>query len=72
MAQGSATNCSGVINANEMYTLTQIKLRLGLTASAMRNLRRLGFPLIRIGKRAYASGKNVIAFFERMQDASSC
>ncbi len=54
----------GVISGDELYTIRQIKVRLGLTDSAMRSLRGAGLPIIRFGKRGYASGRQVIEFFE--------
>ncbi|QDU94806.1 hypothetical protein [Lignipirellula cremea] len=62
---------TGVIHAAELYTVNQLKARLGLTESAWRTLRRLGLPVIRVGKRAFASGRQVIEFMERrIPDAS--
>lgn len=58
---------SGVINAQELYTIQQIKARLSIKDCAFRKLTRLGLPVIRIGSRGYLSGRQVIEFFEGMQ-----
>lgn len=57
---------NGVVSGGELYTLSQIKVRLGVSDAAMRQLRRKGLPIIRVGRRGYASGKQVIEFFERL------
>lgn len=62
----------GVISRWELYTIKQIKLRLGVTDSAWRSLVRSGFPVIRTGKRGYVSGGQVIEFFEGLsQDGNA-
>ena len=57
----------GVINSGELYTIVQLKVRLGLTDSALRKLRRRGLPVIRTGKRAFVSGRKVIEFLEGIE-----
>lgn len=54
------------VRNDEFYTLKEVQRRLGFGDVTMRTLRRRGFPLIRIGKRSYASGRQVIAFLESM------
>ena len=57
-------NTDGVINQADLYTVQTFKLRLGLTESAWRALRDRGLPVIRIGKRAYVSGRDAVAFLK--------
>ena len=54
---------SGVISHHELYTLSEFKSRMGLTDTAMRELRRKGFSVLRVGKRAFVYGFAAIAFF---------
>lgn len=55
----------GVIRADEMYTLEELKKRLSLSDSAWRALRDAGLPHIPMGKRKYLIGRKVIEWFER-------
>jgi hypothetical protein len=63
---------SGVIAPSELYTLEEFKKRMGLTDTAMRALRRKGFAVIRVGKRAFVLGIMAINFFveEGLEDES--
>lgn len=54
-----------VVRSGELYGIREIKLRLGLSDSAWRELVRGGLPLVRWGKRIWAIGHQVIHFFER-------
>ena len=56
---------SGVISHHELYTLSEFKSRMGLTDTAMRELRRKGFSVLRVGKRAFVLGVAAIAFFAK-------
>lgn len=56
---------SGVISHGELYTLSEFKRRLGLTDTAMRELRRKGFVVLRVGKRAFVNGFLAIAFLSK-------
>ena len=61
---------TGTINAFELYTLREVQKRLGLTESALRSLRNAGLPIIRFGKRGFASGRQVIEFLEGIDSDS--
>ena len=56
------TKTSGLIRYDELYTLEEFKARMRLTDTAMRALRRKGFNVLRVGKRAFVSGFEAIAF----------
>ena len=56
------TKTSGMIRYDELYTLEEFKARMRLTDTAMRALRRKGFNVLRVGKRAFVSGFEAIAF----------
>ena len=56
---------SGVISHDELYTLKEFKKRMGLTDTAMRELRRKGFKVFRIGKRAFVLGVAAMSFFAK-------
>jgi hypothetical protein len=61
----TAIASAGRIAADELYTLAEIKLRLGLGAAALRTARRRGLKVRKIGRRGFVLGKDVIAFIER-------
>ena len=54
----------GVICERELYTITELKSRLGLTDSAWWAMKDRGAPRICIGKRVYVSGRQIIRFLE--------
>ena len=56
------TSGLGVISRDEMYTLKEFKSRLRLTDTAMRELRRKGLVVYRLGKRAFVNGTQAISF----------
>jgi hypothetical protein len=60
-----ATRKSGEINADSLYTLDEIRDRLGLGKSALRTARREGLVIKRIGRRAYVHGGDLIDWFQR-------
>ncbi|MBL9090831.1 MAG: hypothetical protein JNL96_06380 [Planctomycetaceae bacterium] len=55
---------TGVINANELYTLQTVMDILGLGYKAYTVMRRQGLPIIRQGTRKYVSGRQLIEFME--------
>lgn len=58
------TQGCGVISRNELYTVQQLKARLGISAASFREMKQSGLPIIRLGKRVMLSGKQVIEFLE--------
>jgi hypothetical protein len=60
----TARNVCGIINTNDLYTVKAFRLRLSLTESAWRSMRDRGLPVIRVGKRAFISGRDAVAFLE--------
>ena len=63
-AKKASTNINGVINKTDLYTVNAFRLRLNLTDSAWRALRDRGLPVIRVGKRAFVSGRDAVAFLQ--------
>ena len=53
---------TGEIRADGMYTLAEIRARLGLGPYALREARRRGLPVRKIGRRSYVLGKDILAF----------
>lgn len=53
---------AGEISADGMYTLAEIRARLGLGGYALREARRHGLPVRKIGRRSYVLGKDILAF----------
>jgi hypothetical protein len=58
---------AGLITADALYTLGEIQQRLKLGQHAMRQARRAGLPVRRIGRRAYVLGRDVIAFLDSVE-----
>lgn len=54
----------GVIKAGAVYTLPEFMGRTGFSKSAMREARRKGLKVRRIGKRGFVLGKDAIEFIE--------
>lgn len=54
----------GVINSYELYTIQQFKKQLGISNTAFRTMRQEGLKVIRLGKRAYLSGRLAMEFLE--------
>ena len=55
---------SGEIRSDSVYTLDEIKTRLGLGVAAMRTARRRGLTVRRIGRRAFVLGRDIITYIE--------
>ncbi|TWU00223.1 hypothetical protein Pla108_11700 [Botrimarina colliarenosi] len=53
-----------LIAEGELYTLAEFTRRMALGPARLRELRRDGLPVIRIGRSPYFSGRLVIAFME--------
>lgn len=58
----------GHISGDCLYTLSEIQERLKLGQHAMRQARRAGLPVRRIGRRAYVLGRDVMEFVESGAD----
>ena len=54
----------GVIVADAVYTLGEAQRRLRLGQHAMRQARRAGLKVRRIGRRGYVLGGDILAFVE--------
>jgi len=52
----------GSIAAGELYTLDEVRARLGIGQTAMRNHRRRGLPVRKIGARRVVLGDELIAW----------
>ncbi len=61
-SQKQPNTVAGEISADGMYTLAEIRARLGLGTYALREARRHGLPVRKIGRRSYVLGKDVLAF----------
>jgi len=59
-----ATNIPGQIGASDLYTIAEIKRRLGLNSWTMWRARRRGLKVYKISHRRYVLGKDFIAFVE--------
>jgi hypothetical protein len=54
----------GHVNADALYTLAEIQQRLKLGQHAMRQARRAGLRVRRVGRRAFVLGKDVMKLIE--------
>lgn len=61
-SQKQPNAAAGEISADGMYTLAEIRARLGLGTYALRKARRHGLPVRKIGRRSYILGKDILAF----------
>ena len=54
----------GVITADAVYTLDEIRERMKLGQAAMRQARRAGLKVRKIGRRRYVLGRDILAYVE--------
>lgn len=59
----SATS-HGEIRADAAYTIDALEQRFGIGKGALRQARRQGLPVRRIGRRSYVLGRDVIQWLE--------
>ena len=62
---GETKETSGMISVHEFHTLKEFMRRMGLTETAMRALRRKGFEVARVGKRAFVPGALAVWFLTK-------
>lgn len=55
----------GVISTHEVYTLPEFQRRMRLGQFAMRQARRKGLVVFRIGRREYVRGADLAKFFDQ-------
>ena len=65
MTKAISQNRPGAIAKDAMYSLPEIKSRLGISDSGLREARRKGLPVHRFGKRGFISGAELIDFVTR-------
>lgn len=58
------TDAPGLVSSDCLYTLDEIRDRLGLGQAAMRQARRAGLPVRKIGRRRYVLGRDLLAYVE--------
>jgi len=61
----------GVIRADELYTLEELQQRLQAGEWALRMARRGGLRMLKLGKRKYVKGSEVIRFLEQNPPSKS-
>ena len=59
-----ATKTPGQIGASDLYTIAELKRRLGLSSLAMWKARRSGLKVYKISRQRYVLGKDYIAYVE--------
>ena len=58
------TPIPGAIGANDLYTIDELRRRLGLSSWSVRRARRRGLRTFKIARRRYVLGKDFIAYLE--------
>ena len=66
-----ATRIPGQIGASDLYTIAEVKRRLGLSSWAMWRARRRGLKVYKISRHRFVLGKDYIAFVESTGTISS-
>jgi hypothetical protein len=61
----------GVVRADELYTLDELKRRLGVEVYALRQMKRAGLRVVQFGRRSYVLGRSVLEFFEGVESNGS-
>ena len=56
---------TGHISRDEVYTLDEIKKRLGLSSYALRQARRNGLNVRYVGRRGFIAGQDAMTYIER-------
>ena len=59
-----STRIPGQIGASDLYTIAEVKRRLGLSSWAMWKARRSGLKVYKISRHRFVLGKDYIAFVE--------
>lgn len=70
-ARGDTGEAAGQISADVLYTLPELKQRLGLGDFAMRQARQAGLPVRKIGRRRYVLGSDVVTWLKARKEAES-
>jgi hypothetical protein len=72
MATAGTIPETGVIRAGELYTLTELKRRMGLGDSGWRELRDRGLQSVLIGKKTCVLGADVLRLVREMSRERTC
>lgn len=65
ITMAAATASPGYISSDQLYTLEEIRARLGLGTAALRTARRKGLKVRRVGRRGFVLGRDVMNYVER-------
>ena len=68
----SGLEARGVIRPEELYTLDEIKLRLGITNSTLRSARRAGLRVYYKHKHGYVYGRDWIEYVMLSDEPKEC
>lgn len=68
----SSLDIRGVIRPDELYTLNELKHRLGITNSTLRAARRSGLRVFFKHRHAYVYGRDWIEYVILSQDQRDC
>jgi hypothetical protein len=68
----SSLESRGVVRPDELYTLNELKHRLGITNSTLRAARRSGLRVYYLHRHAYVYGRDWIEYVILSQDQRDC
>jgi hypothetical protein len=63
-----AKRSPAVVRAGEVYSLAELRRRLGWQEHAVRMARAAGLRLVTFGRAKYCLGEDVLAFFKRLAE----
>lgn len=69
-AEASGVVRPGSIAEGELYTLAELRKRLDLGPYALRPARKKGLPVLRIGRKDYIRGLDLVEFAVRINSAA--
>ena len=63
-ATGQRSDAPGLVSADCLYTLAEVQERLRLGQAAMRQARRAGLRVRKIGRRRYVLGRDLMTYVD--------
>ncbi len=60
--------CPAVVRSGEVYSLAELRRRLGWAEASVRQARIAGLRLVTFGRQKFALGEDVLAFFRRLAE----
>lgn len=67
--RSSIADAKRAVRADELLTIAAVGARLGLGAASLRTMRRQGLRVVRLGGRAFVTGRDLLDFASRIGNA---